>query len=70
MDKYNVWEKAADLWEKEDLPEFEVKGYLDGKNKTWTVPEVLKLAAQRIRKMKKETTKEHLENLREKQLKH
>jgi hypothetical protein len=44
--------RAAQLWEEIALPDFQVVGYLDGRRAKWNVPEVLRLAAERVRLMK------------------
>jgi hypothetical protein len=46
----NKLKEAAKAWEFMSLPEFSVHGYLDGINEKWTVPEVLKVAAEQILK--------------------
>lgn len=47
--KAAVFENAAAIWRLLKLPDFEVKGYLDGEHKTWTVPEVLEEAARLVK---------------------
>lgn len=44
-----IFEEAATLWEEMDLPVFEVKGWMDGRNMKWDIPGVLREAARRIR---------------------
>lgn len=44
-----VFKRAARLWEDLTLPPFQVKGYLDGVWTTWSVPNVLRTAANRLR---------------------
>ena len=48
MKKYDIFKEAARIWEQEDLPDFRVEGFLDGKNIEWTVPEFLRIAAKRL----------------------
>lgn len=45
----DTFESAALCWEGASLPEFQVSGYLDGGLAVWTVPDVLRTAARRIR---------------------
>jgi hypothetical protein len=57
----DVFQDAADAWVEANLPAFVVTGHLDGKPKTWTVPEVLKLAAERILEAFHQDEKERLD---------
>lgn len=48
-DQSMIFDNAADLWEKLKLPLFKIEGYLDGRFADFTVPEVLRVAALRLR---------------------
>lgn len=43
-------DNTADCWERGGLPNFQVQGLLDGKPVTWSMPELLRLTARRIRR--------------------
>jgi hypothetical protein len=45
----STFEQAAEVWEKLRLPDFLVQGHLDGRTKTWNIPELLRTAADRMR---------------------
>ena len=51
----HIFEEAAKLWEEMELPPFEVKGWSHGEHRTWTVPALLKEAAERLKENKDST---------------
>jgi hypothetical protein len=47
--QHQILESAASVWEELGLPAFLVDGHMDGKYREYTVPEVLRVAAERLR---------------------
>lgn len=49
-ERHRILSEAAALWQEMDLPPFEVRGWSHGEHMKWTVPELLRDAAERLKK--------------------